>query len=296
MSTSFQFFTQEDNFVQAYCNNIEGFQFQVWVYLSIIYLTVSSTLKKSSKNYTCFILRRFGLSIFSQKIKQHLAMLAIENQKTLRRKKYNLLICLFGSESDTQFISNYRGSQKTTLLQKLRHSASQGRCWLFHAVNIEEEQAQKQRASIYIRTSSQSRGHEPICYRGPLCQLPLSNRAAHLFSHTMKPVSSILLVRLNAKVQDSWSRLNASQAARNSFAGRMFVTPVTEKRQILQCSRRKMEICKQRQTDEANGKKVGQKCASLNKSIQIISNGGIKYLDEFKPYYTRFLAGVCFWF
>ena len=30
------------------------------------------------------------------------------------------------------------------------------------------------------------------------------------------------------KVQDCWSRLNASRAARNSFAGRMFVTPVLE--------------------------------------------------------------------
>jgi len=41
---------------------------------------------------------------------------------------------------------------------------------------------------VYIR------GDEPICYRGPLCQLPLSNRAVKLFSHTMKPVSSRLLV------------------------------------------------------------------------------------------------------
>jgi len=31
--------------------------------------------------------------------------------------------------------------------------------------------------------------------------------------------------RLNAKVQDCWSRLNTSRAARNSFEGRMFVTP-----------------------------------------------------------------------
>ena len=35
-----------------------------------------------------------------------------------------------------------------------------------------------------------SRGDEPICYRGPLCQLPLSKRAAQLFSHTMKPVKN----------------------------------------------------------------------------------------------------------
>jgi len=32
------------------------------------------------------------------------------------------------------------------------------------------------------------------CYRGPLCHLPLSNRAAQLFRHTIKPVSSRLLV------------------------------------------------------------------------------------------------------
>ena len=37
-------------------------------------------------------------------------------------------------------------------------------------------------------------GDEPICYRGPLCQLPLSIRAAQLFNHTMKPVNSRLLV------------------------------------------------------------------------------------------------------
>ena len=32
------------------------------------------------------------------------------------------------------------------------------------------------------------RGDESICYRGSLCKLPLSKRAAQLFSHTMKPV------------------------------------------------------------------------------------------------------------
>ena len=45
----------------------------------------------------------------------------------------------------------------------------------------------KRKVSIYI---FQSRGDEPICYRGPLCQLPLSKRAAQLFSHTMKPVKN----------------------------------------------------------------------------------------------------------
>jgi len=35
-----------------------------------------------------------------------------------------------------------------------------------------------------------SRGDEPICYRGPLCQLPLSKRAAQLFSHTVKSVKN----------------------------------------------------------------------------------------------------------
>ena len=52
------------------------------------------------------------------------------------------------------------------------------------------------------------RGDEPICYRGPLCQLPLSERVAQLFSHTMKPVTSRLLV------------------SPECFAGRIFVTPV----------------------------------------------------------------------
>ena len=37
-----------------------------------------------------------------------------------------------------------------------------------------------------------SRGDEPICYRGPLCHLPKSNRAAELFNHRpiMKPVKN----------------------------------------------------------------------------------------------------------
>jgi len=34
--------------------------------------------------------------------------------------------------------------------------------------------------------------------------------------------------RLNAKVQDCWSCLNASRTARNSFVGRMFVTPALD--------------------------------------------------------------------
>jgi len=34
------------------------------------------------------------------------------------------------------------------------------------------------------------RGDEPICYRGPLCQLPLSKRAAQHSSHNMKPVKN----------------------------------------------------------------------------------------------------------
>jgi len=38
--------------------------------------------------------------------------------------------------------------------------------------------------------SSENSGDERICYRGPLCQLPLSKRTAQLFSHTMKPVKN----------------------------------------------------------------------------------------------------------
>ena len=35
-----------------------------------------------------------------------------------------------------------------------------------------------------------SKGDEPICSPGPLCQLPLSRRAAQLFSHNVKPVKN----------------------------------------------------------------------------------------------------------
>jgi len=73
-------------------------------------------------------------------------------------------------------------------------------------------------------------GDEPICYRGPLCRLPLSKRAAQLFSHTMKPLKTKKIVhqqkQTTKKVQDCWSCMNASWAARNSFVGRMFVNPV----------------------------------------------------------------------
>jgi len=47
-------------------------------------------------------------------------------------------------------------------------------------------------------------GLEPICYRGPLCPLPLSKRAAQLFSHTMKPVK-------NEKTVQQLRRLEAGQ-------------------------------------------------------------------------------------
>ena len=39
---------------------------------------------------------------------------------------------------------------------------------------------------------------------------------------------NFLVILWNLLVQDCWSRLNASRAARNSFEGRMFVTPVLE--------------------------------------------------------------------
>ena len=50
---------------------------------------VSSTLKKPSKNYTCFISTLFGLFLIhlQSKIKQHLAMSAIQNHKALWRRK-----------------------------------------------------------------------------------------------------------------------------------------------------------------------------------------------------------------
>ena len=43
---------------------------------------------------------------------------------------------------------------------------------------------------LIVGHSCRPGGCESICYRGPLCQLPLSNRAAQLFSHTMKPVKN----------------------------------------------------------------------------------------------------------
>jgi len=73
------------------------------------------------------------------------------------------------------------------------------------------------------------RGDEPICYRGPLCQLLLSKRAAQVFSHTMKPVKNEKIVYQQKQITDEsnncWSNLNALRAARNSFVGRVFVTP-----------------------------------------------------------------------
>jgi len=48
---------------------------------------------------------------------------------------------------------------------------------------------------------------------------PVTKRK-NLFTHRNKIKSG------SKKVQDCWSRLNASRAARNSFAGRMFVSPV----------------------------------------------------------------------
>jgi len=68
-----------------------------------------------------------------------------------------------------------------------------------------------------------TRGDEPICYRGPLCQLPLSKRAAQLFSHTMKPVKNEKNCPCFA-CEKIVHVSNASRAARNSFASRMFVT------------------------------------------------------------------------
>jgi len=63
------------------------------------------------------------------------------------------------------------------------------------------------------------RGDEPICYCGPLCQLPLSNQAAQLFSHTMKHVSSRLLVSPECEI----SRLLVSPECFGA-RGRNFVT------------------------------------------------------------------------
>jgi len=57
-----------------------------------------------------------------------------------------------------------------------------------------------------------ARGDETICYRGRICQLPLSKRAAQVFSHSMKPVKN----EKHCSSTESWSRLNASRAAHSS--------------------------------------------------------------------------------
>jgi len=44
---------------------------------------------------------------------------------------------------------------------------------------------------------------EPICYGGSLCQLPLSKRAAQLFSHTMKPVKNEKQLFINRNKQQT---------------------------------------------------------------------------------------------
>jgi len=92
-------------------------------------------------------------------------------------------------------------------------------------------------------SSNQSRGDEPICFRGSLCELPLRKRVAQLFSHTMKPVKNEKKFhqqkQTTKKVQVCWSRLNALRATQNSFAGRMrpaslmFVTPELEGKEAI---------------------------------------------------------------
>ena len=76
---------------------------------------------------------------------------------------------------------------------------------------------------MWLCTSTSSKGDEPICNRGPLFQLPLSNRAAQHFSHTMKLVSSRLLVLPECES----SRLLVSPecfTGRMQPAGCMFIT------------------------------------------------------------------------
>jgi len=68
------------------------------------------------------------------------------------------------------------------------------------------------------------RDDEPICYRRPLCQLPLNKRAAQHFSHIMKPVKNKKKrssTETNIKRKSISSRLLVLPEC---FAGRMFVT------------------------------------------------------------------------
>jgi len=55
-------------------------------------------------------------------------------------------------------------------------------------------QLQILRYTYHVATWAYARGNEPICYRGPLCQLPLSKRAAQLFSRTRKPAKTKKIV------------------------------------------------------------------------------------------------------
>jgi len=80
-----------------------------------------------------------------------------------------------------------------------------------------------------------ARGDEPIWYRGPLSQLLMSKRAAQLFGHIMKPVKNDRKCSYFTRSCFSCEKIvhvsNASRAARNSFAGRMFVTSALDNRQ-----------------------------------------------------------------
>jgi len=82
------------------------------------------SLKKLSDLAT-LILRRFRLflkSIFSQKIKQHLAMLAIQNQKVLRRKKRR---CDAKDVSKSRTKTYAENAKKTTYLRKQAENSSE---------------------------------------------------------------------------------------------------------------------------------------------------------------------------
>jgi len=83
--------------------------------------------------------------------------------------------------------------------------------------------------SLFAFSFSLVQGWRTYLLSGSLCQLPLSKRAAQLFSHTMKLVKNEKIVNQQKQITNDsntcWSHLNASRAARNCFVDRMFVTP-----------------------------------------------------------------------
>jgi len=80
-------------------------------------LTVSSTLKKLSKNHTCFILRRFGLFLIHLQSKNKATLGNASNSNTKR-------LCDARNNSVTQKMSKVKSKTKTTNPVKFAKSES----------------------------------------------------------------------------------------------------------------------------------------------------------------------------